>query len=129
MPLMVLVSMAPMTSSLAPARPVARLVARIPAGFHARRGTPGCSAPRDYFAMQLHNEEVLLTYAILCNHTAEPELSLRRHPECIPNVTEVLNVSAGSLHEIGVSGTRGVLEALFRYERSWISYPSSPTRA
>ena len=128
MPFIALVSMASKRPPWLPPAPVARLAARIPAGFHARRGND-LGARRHGITLPYSStmRKPLLIRAILGGHVAEQELSLRRHPECIPNVAEVLNVSAGSLHEIGVSGTRGVLEALFIPIRwspaAWRSHP------
>ena len=59
-------------------------------------------------------DEVGLTESAIRNY--ERDIRMPSYQQ-IERIAEALDVSADSIREIGVSGARGVLEVLFRYEK------------
>ena len=109
MPFLALVSMASMMSSLAPGPPRWRASGKMTIGARIRRyRNEGGMTQRELA------DEVGLTESAIRNY----ERGIRTPGnQQIGRIAEALDVSADSIREIGVSGVRGALEVLFRYER------------
>ncbi|WP_370215079.1 helix-turn-helix domain-containing protein [Collinsella sp. AM17-1] len=109
MPFLALASMASMMSSLAPGPPRWRALGKMTIGARIRRHRNEGGMTQREIA-----DEVGLTESAIRNY----ERGIRTSgDQRIGRIAEALDVSADSIREIGVSGVRGALEVLFRYER------------